>query len=947
MELYRFCCHLIFPLFFLCISPKAQEKANNPVPVKEAIESWKLAQEQFTSVDMITVPERFVVDLVRSANEGEGSWIALAFDDKNQLYVSKEDKGIVRYTLDSNGHLINSITVEDELEQCRGLLWAFDSLYVNSNNPMPPPQTAKEMADGLFRLKDEDGDGVFESKKKLLATSQGSPGHGRNQLRLGPDNLIYFMSGYDVFLTDKVSPKSPFKNFKEDQLIPNPWDEDWFNKHAMAPGGHLMRTDQDGTFFELIAGGFRNPMDIAFNREGEMFTYDADMEWDAALAWYRPTRILHVVSGADYGWRRATGKFPVYYEDSLPSAVDIGLGSPTGLEFGYQSSYPDEWKDVLFTGDWTYGRILAVRLDEKGSTYGGSYETFAAGRPMNVVDLTFGPDGNLYFVTGGMKTKSGIYRIRWAGEGSAKKENAEKEATSKSELRKLRTQLEKFHVIKEETGVQLALKHIHHPDDFVRHAARIALENQPSEQWGEKALASQAPAAMVALAKSGSLEKGKLVKTLNQIDLAKVSEKQLIGYLRAYQLEFARNDKPKGKTLQNTVKSLSALVAHPSTSVIHELCELMVYLEAPNALKVMTKLIEESKTTEDLSQYLVFSRYLKNGWDLETKRTFLKGVQRLESFPGGKFHPKVVNFLRDEMMESLSEPEKMALAKWLEPYVPPKEEVPPVKFVQTWKVENFDPDISGPLYGRDFEKGRIAYTKSNCVLCHKMNGNQASMKGVAGPDLSNVGGRFGLRDLLVSIIDPSRAINDKYRNPAAPNLSTMPPGQINVLEKEEVLDLLAYLQSGGNKKDAIYSAAPVKKPETAAMVKTEKPKEEKIDPLEVRDEIEDQRTKIEPHRFKKMSAANKEDRERLFNDMKQVLDLYPGSTFELVGHADDSKYSATNQDISRNRAKYTALNMIFRGIPKDAITYRGVGDKDPSPDGNRRVEILVKLKKND
>ena len=934
---FHICC-IFCPVLLLT----AQEKANNPVPVTEAKESWKLAQENTTTVDMISVPEGFAVDLVRSANEGEGSWITLEFDDKNHLYVAKEDKGIVRYNLDSNGHLINSTVVEAELEQCRGLLWAYDSLYVNSNNPMPPPMEKKELADGLFRLKDEDGDGKFESRVKLLETTQGSPGHGRNQLRLGPDGMIYFMSGYDVFLTDKVEKNSPLKDFKEDQLIPNPWDEEWFNKHAMAPGGHLCRMNKEGTTFELIAGGFRNPVDIAFNREGEIFTYDADMEWDAALAWYKPTRILHVVSGADYGWRRATGKFPAYYEDSLPAAVDVGLGSPTGLEFGYKSSYPDEWKDVLFTADWTYGRILAVRLEERGGTYGGTFETFASGRPMNVVDMTFGPDGNLYFVTGGMKTKSGIYRIRWVGE----KEEAPAKAVTpnNSELRNLRRQLEKYHVAQDEQGTKLALQNIDHSDDFVRHAARIALENQVPDEWVGMALSSKSPAALVALARGKRiLQDGKLVKKLNAIDLEKVSEKKLLGYLRAYQLEFIRNEKPTGKNLQNAIKNLESRFPHSDTRVNHELCELLVYLEAPGVLQKISKMIDGAKNTEDLSQYLVFSRYLKSGWSLETKRTFLKGVQRLESFPGGKFHPKVVKYLRDEMLATLSEPEKMALSKWLEPYVPPKEEVPPVTFVKNWTLEDFSGYFGAPLHGRDFEKGRVAYTKANCILCHKMAGNQASVKGVAGPDLSNVGGRFGVKDLLVSIIDPSRAINDKYRNPAAPNLSTMPPALINVLEKEEVIDLLAYLQSGGNKKDAVYSSAPPAKPKKA-VAKIEKAASiEKL--LTPKDEIEVKGIEISPHLFDRMSAANKGDRERFFNDLNNVLKIHPGAKFVLIGHADDSKYSTTNYDISLNRAKFTAQNMIYRGIPKDAISYRAMGDKDPSSSGNRRVEVLVKLEK--
>src|SRR5262245_10851268 len=160
-------------------------------------------------------------------------------------------------------------------------------------------------------------------------------------------------------------------------------------------------------------GGLRNPMDVAFNADGEMFTYEADMERDIGAPWYRPTRVLHLVPGGDYGWRRGIGNLPPYSPDTLPAAVDIGVGSPTGIEFGTASRFPEPYRQALFIGDWAYGRILAVQLRPRGASYGGSFTEFLAGRPLNVTDLTFGPDGALYFVTGGRGTKSGLYRVVW------------------------------------------------------------------------------------------------------------------------------------------------------------------------------------------------------------------------------------------------------------------------------------------------------------------------------------------------------------------------------------------------------------------------------------------------------------------------------------------------------------------------------------------------------
>jgi len=56
-------------------------------------------------------------------------------------------------------------------------------------------------------------------------------------------------------------------------------------------GGVVFRTDPDGKEWELYCGGLRNAYDIAFNADGELFTYDSDMERDLGSPWYRPRRL--------------------------------------------------------------------------------------------------------------------------------------------------------------------------------------------------------------------------------------------------------------------------------------------------------------------------------------------------------------------------------------------------------------------------------------------------------------------------------------------------------------------------------------------------------------------------------------------------------------------------------------------------------------------------------
>ena len=85
------------------------------------------------------------------------------------------------------------------------------------------------------------------------------------------------------------------------------------------------------------------------------------MEWDAGTPWYRPTRVNHVIDGADFGWRAGTSKWPDDYLDSFGSVVDVGFGSPTGITFGTAArSSRAKYRQALFVADWSYGNIYAV-----------------------------------------------------------------------------------------------------------------------------------------------------------------------------------------------------------------------------------------------------------------------------------------------------------------------------------------------------------------------------------------------------------------------------------------------------------------------------------------------------------------------------------------------------------------------------------------------------------
>ena len=603
----------------------------NPFDLRKAFDaynSWKLALGTNTATDpaTFTLPPGFKAELLRSALPEEGSWIALAFDPQGRLTIAREKRGLLRMTLGSNA-VAKVEVLNDKLLECRGLLYAYDALYVNANNSK------------LFvRLRDTDGDGQFDEVKELLRT-EGGVGHGRNHVVLGPDGMIYLVHGNDVMAPPNPAPSSPHRRFRNDRLIPCPWDDHLFDGGVTLPAGHILRTDRDGTKFELVAGGFRNPLDVAFNEDGEMFTFDADMEWDVGLPWYRPNRVNHVVSGGEYGWRRGTAKWPDYFPDVVPSTLDIGLASPTAVEFGYASKFPEPYRSALFICDWAYGRILAIHFQPQDASYRAKSESFLSGRPLNVTDLLFGPDGAMYFVTGGRGTQSGLYRVTWTKAASFPLSSAWPSTDDVAareqrapEARGLRRRLEALH---RSTDPQEAAKiidtawpHLGASDHSIRYAARIALEHEEPRLWQKRALSERDVSArlmaLLALARVGPPEAQSGILTRLNTDVPESwGESDLLLALRIYALAFADLGGADTSLAAASLAKLEPLYPAANRWGNHLLCELLVYLKSPSIIPKTLPLLAQAESSADLVQYLFYLRYVREGWTPE---------QRLEWF---------------------------------------------------------------------------------------------------------------------------------------------------------------------------------------------------------------------------------------------------------------------------------------------------------------------------
>lgn len=828
------------------------DAATNPFDLSktfDAYDSWQLAkadhQNQATDASTLTLPEGFHAQLIRSASGMEGSWIAMAFDPQGRITIAREKKGLLRLTM-RESQVEKVEVINDTLLEVRGLLYALGSLYADANNTK-----------ALFRLRDTKGNGQFDEITELLR-NEGGVGHGRNHIKLGPDGRIYIAHGNNTLLSSPLNPASPVRNYASDQLILNPWDSHMFDGNVELPAGNILSMNPDGSDVELLAAGLRNPMDIAFNRDGELFTFDADMERDVGALWYMPTRILHIVPGADYGWRRGTGRFPAWYPDTLPSVLDVGLSSPTAVFFGYGAKFPARYQEALFTFDWAYGRILLFHLSPRGASFTATQETFVSGRPLNVTDGCIGPDGALWFVTGGRGTQSGLYRVTFNGPAESVTPSTQYKAGSAiTPLQAQRRKIEGLQSKEAITDADLGeiLKALGSDDRFLSHAARIALGQIAVDRWKLSSVNGRAwlEGALTLVHQDQKASRDEILAGLGPT-LSRADRQGLPEPLRLLELVFIRLGAPSDEERKFWLGILEDRYSGSADdNANRELCKLLVYLGSSSVVEKTVKLLETANDSEDLVHYLLFLRYAKTGWTLPSRRAVFEALNRAEKLNGASAYFKALHDIRAEMAASLSPDESQQLAEIIHPKQPAQLVTAALAgpTVKEWKLEDLAPFLDRASTGRSYAKARAALISTGCVACHRVCNDPAMPAGVVGPDLTQVSSRFNRRDLLDNIINPSKVIDDKYRNVIVtltdgtraagsveseddlhlvlkPNplgaerieiprnkiksrklsdVSPMPTGLLNTLTADQIMDILAWFEAAGDPKYKAFQAA--------------------------------------------------------------------------------------------------------------------------------------------
>jgi putative heme-binding domain-containing protein len=729
------------------------------------------SERQATSPASIRVADGFQVELLRSARDGEDSWISLSIDATGRIFLGLDSAGAAvlepAETTDDgpsgDTFSFRRLTGTDDLKHCRGILATHEALYVVATDSQQ-----------VVRLFDRDSDGTFEERQTLAELPYASRyGHGMNQLVEGPDGGLFLVIGNDVQRPAMPAATSPYLDPREDWMLPSPHDLGHDDRvgyvvrfTAETTGAH------DGTW-EVLAGGFRNPFDLAFNRDGECFTWDADMEWDAGLPWYRPTRLNHVVAGGEYGWRWGSGKWPTFFADSLPSTLDTGFASPTGMLFGYDTDWPDRYRDALFMADWQHGRMLLVDLVPQGSTYTATADVFLEGSPLNICDMAIGPDQAMYFITGGRGSQSGLYRVTWTGERDDPEPNAINPAATAvaAASRQTRHRLEDLQRDPDPAELWFITSHLDSPDRWLRTAARVALERLPTSLWQDLPQHLDDPQAQrtasLALARQGSPDMAASVRTAAlAADWSTLSPDALAETLRTLELSLLRQGPPSEVDRDAMLARLAAIDPKESFAVSWLAGELLVALESEQAIEWLLQGLSRAATQEEQIQFAKSLSRVEQGWTQETAGQVISWLASSRGMPGGRLVETAWQNLRSDFQQAWSAELLASLeaawakldGEWSGDGVAAG---PARPFVRAWTVDEVLAEVTtneASVTSQEQAAGLSVLASAGCLTCHRY-GDRGTH---TGPELTHVGRRLDARALLESILEPSRQIDPKY-----------------------------------------------------------------------------------------------------------------------------------------------------------------------------------------
>ena len=577
---------------------------------------------------------------------------------------------------------------------------------------------------------------------------------------LGPAGKdLYVVGGNGSYLAKPPERSAVPPGWREDRLLRRIGESDGaFGPDR--PGGWVCRTDPEGKSFELVAMGFRNPYDLAFNAEGELFTFDSDMEWDAGTPWYRPTRVNHVIDGADFGWRAGTSKWPEDYLDSFGSVVDVGFSSPTGVTFGTGARFPSRYRQALFVADWSYGNIYAVHPEPRGGSYTGTVEPFVSGAPLPVTDLFVRPqDGALYFTVGGRGTTSALYRVTYSGTVVRRAAREPKPTAGSNSV--VSGTCSKRGGRSTSPGRTSGTRTGRSATPPAWRSSVSRSKAGAAGRWPKATRALGSPRWSALARREDRSAQAEIVEALGRLDWWALADEDRLDLLRAYELAVCRSFPPDRATRDADRRAARLSVPDAQRSA------------RPRAggdpdgdggaggdpAHASGSWRRRGRRSSRSTSRCAF----------ETSRAV--GRQRPQALPR-LVRPRRWPTRRDHLRGVPgSDPRRCGEAPQREDQARARRPAPRAAgggALRRAEAASLRPEVDGrrAAAGRraqrgagDRGRGRVVFAAALCYRCHRFEG----AGGMVGPDLTGVARRFNTRDLLEAVIEPSRVISDQYR----------------------------------------------------------------------------------------------------------------------------------------------------------------------------------------
>ena len=318
---------------------------------------------------------------------------------------------------------------------------------------------------GSWQAKDTDGDGAADTTTPLadgFSIHIGFSGHGMSGVTVGPDGRIYYGIG-DIGLNTT----------------------DAKGKHWYYPDqGVIVRSEPDGSNFEVFAHGLRNTHEFTFDKYGNLITVDNDGDHEGEFE-----RLAYLIDGSDSGWRinwqlgkykdPKNNTYKVWMDESyykphfkdqaahlLPPLAPYHSG-PAGMVYNPGTALGEEWQDhffvVEFVGSAPRSGINAFTLEPEGASFKLTSDKKVF-RGVQGTGLDFGPDGALYMSD---------WIEGWGRNGKGRIWKLDKPAETSSEQRR-DTQAKLAEDFSQHTPEQL-VSLLQHPDMRVRQKAQFEL----------------------------------------------------------------------------------------------------------------------------------------------------------------------------------------------------------------------------------------------------------------------------------------------------------------------------------------------------------------------------------------------------------------------------------------------------------------------------------------